>query len=270
MANPFLVRSRAKAFDAIIEASQDALTYPLLASRLGPLATKLTDINSRCFLPNVRSGRAVLPDGYGDTHGNIPLLPVTDSEASRLSEVIQPLAAWLGPLTLLPRKRYSFAHDRDVDSDELYGMIFGRPSPAVETGAQTVYGMQIHEPGRTTTAFELHRGGYRLGIPIISYRLSYEGTKDHSLLPLVSLHEYQHAHTRLALGPLALTREGRAADELRAFAITREVHQNYCPHARVEGAPLVALELQQRYGDPARPFYMPPALTDALEETGII
>ncbi len=70
-------RRRSRAFDTIVGATEEALSDPVLVTRLGGAATGLAAATKALFLPNVSHGVASIPAGH-ETGNGAALLPVKD------------------------------------------------------------------------------------------------------------------------------------------------------------------------------------------------
>lgn len=194
---------RVRCFDEYVESVDKALHDPLVANKLGFLATSILDANNNAVLPNMRCGQMTIPKEYIRATNSAAIVPVSIDEAANAQYLVQPIhdatgvfrkmrtrvtssvsrvsvdtehmIRWLMSDTASsPKglKRASAANTSAgfaISDDDLGGRFFSSSLPVLVIKADLLRGLNYWNQAATVGHEELH--GYDINCNPILYRM---------------------------------------------------------------------------------------------------
>jgi len=261
-------RRRVKAFDAIVEQTDHALRHPEVIAQLGDTATKLIDMNSRVFLPDLRHGELIVPPSQLATP-NPALFPANQAQlmdnGKLLNQIEEQLVfSWKPAGKTIDAPPY----DISMDVDTIRKYYFDEVEPEIQEDVVT--------PTRTTKrravtgnrSVMTAKGNFLSSRPVIRVA-NIIAKAGRARCAGISAHELTHAGDVIAFDPIFINDFTNAAGETRAYHVQTVIDS---AHGGSEGTEdLNRIEaLRRSEVDPMRPFHPTQAIVDMMRAEGRI
>ncbi len=259
--------SQIAAYDRYVENAEQALQNSRVANRLGDLAGELLQMLNICFLPNVRSGRFVIPV-HKKLEEKVAVLPITNIQATHAHDVMtfyrteRPAKTWV--------KDWSAASDRySLDlSDKIDAHYNGLSSLGEEE-----YRLGFAPRVTALTWYDYRRsnnGEYQVLWPRILVRRKLANHEVLTTYGATLAHELVHAADILADGPIFDMAEYICASELRAYHVSAIIHEETGTMTDA-GRYDLSIDVHRQLENPdTQPFRPTPRLQDYLVGMGCL